>query len=114
MLRNMMSVDRGLLSDGRDVVIYGTGRMALLTFTALLQEGVAVGAFCGEECGSRIMGKPVISPDEMKSRADGALVVFAGENLASAEKEMAALGIEDFWADVHAYSVVNDCVWSFM
>ena len=114
MLRNMMSVDRGLLSDGRDVVIYGTGRMALLTFTALLQEGVAVAAFCGEESGSRIMGKPVISPDEMKARADGTSVVFAGENLASAEKEMAALGIEDFWADVHAYSVVNDCVWSFM
>ncbi len=109
-----MSVDRGLLSDGRDVVIYGTGRMALLTFTALLQEGVTVAAFCGEERGSRIMGKPVISPGEMKARADGVSVVFAGENFASAEKEMAALGIEDFWADVHAYSIVNDCVWSFM
>ena len=114
MLRNMMSVDRGLLSDGRDVVIYGTGRMALLTFTALLQEGVTVAAFCGEERGSRIRGKPVISPGEMKARADGVSVVFAGENFASAEKEMAALGIEDFWADVHAYSIVNDCVWSFM
>lgn len=114
MLRNMMAVDQRLLSDGRDVVIYGTGRMALLTFTALLQEGVTVTAFCGEERESRIMGKPVISPGEMKARADGVSVVFAGESFASAEKEMAALGIEDFWADVHAYSIVNDCVWSFM
>ena len=113
-MRSTMAVDPSLVSGGKDVVIYGTGRMALLTFTALLQEGVAVAAFCGEESGSRIMGKPVISPDEMKARADGTSVVFAGENLASAEKEMAALGIEDFWADVHAYSVVNDCVWSFM
>lgn len=109
-----MAVDPSLVGGGKEVVIYGTGRMALLTFTALLQEGVAVGAFCGEDCGSKIMGKPVIPPDEMKARVDGALIVFAGENLASAEKEMAALGIEDFWADVHAYSIVNDCVWSFM
>lgn len=109
-----MSVDRGLLSDGRDVVIYGTGRMALLTFTALLQEGVEVAAFCGEESDSKIMGKSVILPEELKTRADEVLVVFAGENLASAGSEMAELGVEEFWTDVHAYSIVNDCVWSFM
>lgn len=91
--------------------------MALLAHTSLLQEGVAVAAFCdlsGEAAGSSMMGHPVISLDELRESFASAAFVWAGEDLLGAEADIALVGTDDVWVDVCAYDIVNDCVWSFM
>ena len=115
-MRELFKVDAGLGAGGRPVVVVGTGRMALLAHTALLQEGIAVSAFCdltGENVGLEMMGKPVVGTDDVL-HMDGAHLVYAGEDLARAERDMARFAGVPAWVDRHAYGIVNDCVWSFM
>lgn len=115
-MKELFKIDVELGAGGCPVVIVGTGRMALLAHTALLQEGIAVAAFCdlsGKNVGLEIMGKPIVCADDVL-RMDGAHLVYAGEDLARAERDMAPFAGMPVWVDRHAYGIVNDCVWSFM
>ena len=80
----------------KDIVIYGTGQIALLTHTSLLEERIPVKAFCGADTDIKIMSKPVISKEKLSEIKDNVTVVYAGRNLLDAKKDMAELGIEDY------------------
>ena len=115
-MNELFKIDAGLGADGEPVVIVGTGRMALLAHTALLQEGIAVRAFCdlsGKDAGLEIMGRPVVGVDAVL-QMEKAHLVYAGENPQRAERDLARFGDRPAWIDRHAYGIVNDCVWSFM
>ena len=115
-MRKLFNIDPELGAGGKRVVIIGTGRMALLAHTALIQEGVPVAAFCdlsGRHAGEQIMGRPVITVDELVGQGDADLV-YAGENPQNAKRDVESLGSERAWIDLHAYGIVNDCIWSFM
>ena len=117
MMRKLFAIDPEVGSGGREVVVVGTGRMALLAHTCLLQEGVAAAAFCdpsGLHVGDAIMGRPVVSAEELREGHADAQVVWAGDDPARAEGELASLGVADAWVDLRAYDVVNDAVWTFM
>lgn len=116
-MRKLFQIDPELVACGRPVVVVGTGRMALLAHTCLLQEGVAVEAFCdpsGRDVASSVMGRPVVGVGELRDRWADAALVWAGDDLARAEAEADALGMADAWVDLRAYGIVNDCTWTFM
>ena len=116
-MRKLFTLDKGFLGGDAPVVVVGTGRMALLAHTCLLQEGVAVAAFCdpsGASVGLEVMGRPVVGADALVAWEPTPRVVWAGEDPARAEAELASLGVADAWADLRAYDVVTDAVWTFM
>jgi len=115
-MRRLFAIDPELGNEDCPVIIVGTNRMALLTYTALLQEGISVEAFCdlsGKNLGLEIMGKPVIDSGSVKQYGNAHLV-YAGEDLQHAEKDLVLFEGMPVWIDRHAYGIVNDCVWSFM
>lgn len=103
--------------DGRKVVIWGTGRMALLLHTTMIQEDVYIDAFCSDAeqvIGSKIMGKEVIPLEKVRLNSDEYLILVGDENLEAANQLFSSEEIGSAWADARMYSLVNDCVWSFM
>lgn len=113
----LFTLSDGIKSAQGGVVVYGTGRMALLTHTALLQEGVGVTAFCspdGANTDLRVMGKPVITLEALRRMSPAPEVVVAGEDLESSVRELEDAGVSRLWVDSRSYDIISDCVWSFM
>ena len=103
--------------DNKKIIIFGTGRMGLLTFTVMLQEDIFVTAFCDKNpdlWNLKIMNKPVISPDDLVEMKDNPAVIIAEDDIDSCYSYLQDLGIKDIWIDKRMYSIINDCVWDFV
>lgn len=69
------------LLSGRKVVIYGTDKKAILTFTALLQNEVYVDCFCEREkkySHLKIMNKPVRLLEELREEKEKIWFIVGG------------------------------------
>jgi hypothetical protein len=101
----------------KNIIIFGTGRMGLLALTVMLQEDIYVHAFCDRNpdlWGMKIMNKQVISIDELVKMKNTCSVIIAEENPVSCKKYLEELGMEDIWIDQKMFSIINDCLWSFI
>lgn len=96
--------------------IVGTGRFALLQFTTLLQEDVYVDGFCSFDkttVGMELMNKTVLNIHQFENDAVTNFVI-AEDDYENCEKKLKELGIINTWVDIRMYSLINDCVWTFM
>jgi FlaA1/EpsC-like NDP-sugar epimerase len=101
----------------KNIVIFGTGRMGLLTLTVMLQEDIYITAFCDKNSdlwNLKIMNKPVISPDDLIEMKDNSAVIVAEDDIEACYSYLQDLGIKDIWVDKKMYSIINDCVWDFV
>lgn len=97
--------------------IVGTGRMALLQFTALLQEHIAISGFITEEGVKpeyQIMGKDIFLLKEVPNKNICNLIV-ATQNFEKTVSMLEKQGYsKNVFVDIHMYSNINDCVWTYM
>ena len=96
--------------------IVGTGRFALLQFTSMLQEDVYIEAFCSFDesvIGMNIMNKTVLDIRTLATDKEANFII-AEENFENCEKKLEELGITNTWVDIRMFSLINDCVWTFM
>lgn len=96
--------------------IVGTGRFALLQFTTMLQEDVYIEGFCSFDKATvdmEIMNKTVQDIRQFANDADSNFII-AEDDYESCEKRIKDLGIINTWVDIRMYSLINDCVWTFM
>lgn len=104
------------INENRKNYILGTGREALLLFTTLMQEDVYIDAFCmidGDNNDLEIMNKPVLDINEIKNFDDANF--FIGEKEFDRSLEiLKEYGVENIWIDYRMFSLIEDCVWSFM
>lgn len=101
----------------RPTYIIGTGRMALLQFTTLTQENIKVDGFVILENikpGYKIMGKDIYSIMELKNLEKSNLII-ATENFEVTKSQLKEKGYSDnVFIDIRMYSLINDCIWTFM
>lgn len=115
-LHNLFQINREFKSK-KKIIIFGTGRIGLLTMTLMLQEGIYITAFCDrnpELWGQKIMNKDIISTEELVKIKDECAVIIAEEDFKSCREYLQDIGIGDIWIDHRIFSIINDCVWSFI
>lgn len=97
--------------------IVGTDRMALLQFTTLTQENIKVDGFVTLENSKlehKIMGKDIYDIMELESLEKCNLII-ATENFEDTKSQLIERGYSDnIFIDIRMYSLINDCVWTFM
>lgn len=101
------------LLDGKKVIIYGIDEIAVLTFTALLQNEVYVSCFCNpEENGTefRIMNKPVITVEELYECKSEAVIVIGGLDNMNQAEALEREGFQIFY-DFNMSSYEGNSVW---
>ena len=67
------------LLNGKDIVIYGTGRKGLQIFMQLFNYGIYVKYFCDSDCKKqkiKVMNKEVISPEKLSSFKNNVNVII--------------------------------------
>ena len=101
---------------GKKTYIVGTGRFALLQLTTMLQEDIYIDGFCTFDkstVGLEIMNKKVFDICLFMNDTDSNFII-AEEDFESCEKKLNNLCITNTWVDLRMYSLINDCVWTFM
>lgn len=105
-----------LLKGKKRIAILGSGRVALLMFTLMLQHDIEVECFISESerIVPNIMGKRVLPFDELKDNPVKWAVVIATEDMQQGIHLVEIAKVQDVYFDENIYTVINDCVWSFM
>lgn len=103
-------------SRNKKTYIVGTGRFALLQFDTLLQEDVYIEGFCTFDksaIGMEIMNKNVLDINQFANDTYSNFIITE-DDYAYCEKRLKDIGITNIWVDIRMYSLINDCVWTFM
>lgn len=115
-MNKLFNISDKLKIDGPTYII-GTDRMALLQFTTLIQENIKVDGFITLENikpEHKIMGKDIYSIMELKNLEKCNLII-ATDNFEETKSQLKERGYSDnVFIDIRMYSLINDCVWTFM
>lgn len=115
-MNKLFNISDKLIIDSPTYII-GTDRMALLQFTTLTQENIKVDGFIILENIKpeyKIMGKNIYNIMELENLKKCNLII-ATENFEVTKSQLKEIGYSDnVFIDIRMYSLINDCIWTFM
>lgn len=115
-LNNLFAISDKLKTDNPTYII-GTGRMALLQFTTLAQSNIKVEGFISLDDTKpeyMIMGKDIYNMFELE-KLEKCNLIIATENYETTKLKLEKKGFSDnVFIDIRMFSLINDCIWTFM